>query len=261
MTTDCWSDRQVSGPTTKLAIIEGYLDAFATACLKKAMSWQLVDGFASPGINEIRETGELVWGSPMLGVRTEPAFYRCLFNGCRTSRIPGAHGADGGLPRTRRRSIGGVNGDLPSAMYDLLDRRAPVLWPARPRRGRHGVGDGRGPLKVPRCRFKTEMLILFPTPTQASSGCCRSRANRNRGQRRSWTTSTETTDGVGSGERARRRRSLPTRPPRGGRGGQLLYFLIFATKNDRGREIMDHCMDARYQQPSLFRTERLKRLS
>lgn len=271
----------------KLAIIECYLDAFATACSKKARSWHLVDGFAGPGINKIRETGELVWGSPMLGVRTAPAFNRCLFMdaGREESETLSERTAD-----FRDRVVvrqGDVNGDLPSAMYELLDRRAPILCLLDPEGAELGWETVEALSRFRVGKYKTEMLILFPThtgfirmlpvegepePWAAAKldyiyGTNRWRRIWRARQRNEISTDQATTLYVGLYRDRLAELGYPSElvldreVRRGGRRGQLFYFLIFATTHDRGREIMDHCMDTGYQQPSLFRTERPKRLS
>lgn len=271
----------------KLAVIECYLDAFATACSKKAKSWHLVDGFAGPGVNEIRETGELVWGSPMLGVRTQPAFDQCLFmDSGRQEYRALTERTEGFRERVVVRQ-GDVNGDLTTAMYEVLNRRAPVLCLLDPEGANLGWETVEALSRFRVGRFKTEMLILFPThtgfirmlPVEGESepwapakldyiyGDGRWRRIWRARQKGEISTDQATTHYV----RLYRDRLVELGYPaelvldreirRGGRGGQLLYFLIFATTHDRGREIMDHCMDTRYQQPSLFRTERPKRLS
>jgi three-Cys-motif partner protein len=61
----------------KLGVIELYASGFGVACSKKSRQWYYVDGFAGCGVNEIEGTGELLAGSPLLGLEAEPAFTRC----------------------------------------------------------------------------------------------------------------------------------------------------------------------------------------
>ncbi len=62
----------------KLAIVRDYLRAFGRACSKKAPTFYFADGFSGPGINRIRDTAELVPGSPLLALESEPQFAKCL---------------------------------------------------------------------------------------------------------------------------------------------------------------------------------------
>lgn len=63
----------------KLEIIRQYMYRFAIACKNKAPIFYFVDAFSGLGINRIEETDELVWGSPLLALRNEPTFAKCLF--------------------------------------------------------------------------------------------------------------------------------------------------------------------------------------
>lgn len=56
----------------KLEIIRHYLFHFGKACHSKADNFYFVDGFSGPGVNIIKDTGEFVWGSPMLALKSEP---------------------------------------------------------------------------------------------------------------------------------------------------------------------------------------------
>jgi hypothetical protein len=69
----------------KLGILRKYLPAFGMACRNKAPEWFYVEGFAGPGVNRLRDTGELVWGSSMLALQADPMFAVAVV---RPDRIP-----------------------------------------------------------------------------------------------------------------------------------------------------------------------------
>ena len=64
----------------KLAMLALYFDAFTKVCKGRAY---YVDGLSGPGKNRIRDAKPPfanfhVWGSPLLALRTEPRFERCI---------------------------------------------------------------------------------------------------------------------------------------------------------------------------------------
>lgn len=277
-----------SGPWAKdkLAIVACYLNAFARACSRKAQQWYFVDGFAGPGINKITQTNELVWGSPLLGLKTIPPFHQCVFMdyGRAEAEALRARTAFAGSRATV--ALGDVNSDLVPLMGDILDRRAPCLCLLDPEGTELKWTTIEGLAGFRRGPRKAELLILLPTntgfirmlPLEAELPDWAARQmtsmygderwrdiwlERRAGKIESGKATTEYVRLYAQRLRELGYSFVLDREIRsGGRHGQLLYFLIFATDHDAGERIMDHCFDTAYgeKELTLFKVDRAKRL-
>jgi three-Cys-motif partner protein len=251
----------------KLGILRKYMPAFGMACRNKAPEWFYVEGFAGPGVNRIRTTGEFVWGSSMLALQTEPAFAACLLVDLDEGSIRALQARSEPFgPRAVIRR-GDCNEILLPLMRDRVHRLAPCL----------SVMDPEGPhlawetvVEIAEfkqgSRFKVEQLILLPT-----GGFIRELPLRkllaNWGERDlrkvfggdAWMPIYERRFGEEiTGAEARSQyvdlylsqlrdlgyatvyaREVRTQ----GTEGLVLYYLVFTTDNPAGRDIMDSCID------------------
>ena len=258
----------------KLGILAQYLPAFGKACKDKAPNWFYVDAFAGSGLNRIRKTGELVWGSPLIALRADPPFTRCAFLDSGTAEVQALRRRT--APYGARAVVrqGDCNTALLPLMQEAVDPRAPCLC----------VFDPEGPnldwrtvasvARFKRAGFsKVEQLILFPTDTGFIRELPRERQIEGWGERDlrrvfgndDWRAIYERRrrDEI-SADDARteyvrlyadqlrhqlKYKTVLDRPVRThGWGGRILYFLLFATDNDAGKRIMDSCFD--YVPPS-----------
>jgi three-Cys-motif partner protein len=270
----------------KLEIVERYVSAFGTACSGKARSWYCVDAFAGPGINRIRDTDELVWGTPILALEAVPSFDKCLLmdNGDATIEALQARTLRFGDRAVIRQ--GDCNTELIPAMQEVITPKAPCLC----------VFDPEGPhlehqtveavARFRRGQYRVEQLILLPThtgflrelflerdlPAWAERDLRRVYGNDDwraihQQRREGWITASEATTNYvrlyGSGlERLGYRTVLDKEIRTQGDRGRLLYFLIFATDHPAGERIMNHIFDSvgGGDQQQLFRTPRPRRL-
>jgi three-Cys-motif partner protein len=247
----------------KLGILECYLSKFSEVCSHHTPAWYYVDAFAGPGINRIRGTDTLMWGSPLLALLAEPPFSRCLL-------LDSSSGAVGVLRKRVEpfgdRAIverGNCNLDLLPLMESHLHRRGPCLclldpeglevdWATIEALSRFRVG-----------RFRTELFILFdddgvsrvmPTYTVDPGASPRIRRfwrddrwrgvleRRQSGTLTSYQARRAYLDIYIQDLRALGYKYLLTRQIRSrGREGPIQYHLVFATDNNTGQEIMEWC--------------------
>lgn len=148
----------------KLATLMLYFHAFTLAC-KTAGGGFYFDGFAGPGMCRVRNAQPLpyrAWGSPLLALKTEPLFERCIL----TELDP--RNAD--ALRKRTAAYGkraGVNEeDVNAAAARIIAQEVPSWAPAFCLLDQQGgelhwqtVQDI---ASVPNRRRKPELMILFP---------------------------------------------------------------------------------------------------
>jgi three-Cys-motif partner protein len=255
----------------KLAILEAYFPQFVKACRKKAPAWYYVDGLAGSGVNCIEEEGGArVWGSAIVALETAPPFSKCLL------MEYGGRNAAALVTRTQRfgdrahAMRGDVNADLLPAMEAVIPKRAPILcvldpegieelhWSTVAQLSRYKVG-----------RYKTELLILLnldgahrllPLWGTQEWAAAKLDAFFPLEWRGIW--QDRLSGKLGSSEDVRRAlmdlyqrgledilnyRTVLWRPiRRGGREGGLKYVLVFATDNEAGERIMEHCFATIY---------------
>lgn len=266
----------------KLAIVECYVSGFSRACSKRAPTWQVVDGFAGPGVNEIKDNRELVWGTPMLCLAAEPKVPRILAMDLGPNEASALHART--EPYRNRITVvrGDVNQDLVPAMEQHLNLRAPTLCILDPEGTELDFTTLRKLSGFRVGRTKAELLILLATHT----GFLRTLTTAGEGF--SW--APDRMDRLyGTGEWREiwdeRRAGLPSEAATAryvqlyasqlrrlgyshvldrqirarGREGKLGYYLVFASQHDTGEKIMDYCFDTRYEtdeQLSLFNMPR-----
>lgn len=69
----------------KLAIIREYASTYATImdaqrrARVRSLSWIYIDAYAGPGYHLSRTSGELVEGSPLIALKTDPPFHEYHF--------------------------------------------------------------------------------------------------------------------------------------------------------------------------------------
>lgn len=253
----------------KLAVLESYFPAFCTACSGKAPGWNVVDGFCGPGFNEVERTGELVYGSPLLALRAEPAFNRCLCMDLDADNVATLKARS--QPYGERAVVlrGDCNVDLVPAMYEHLERAAPTLCVLDPEGTELHFSTIEAASKFRTGPRKTELLILLPTHTgfirmlsvdKPPEQWAIDRMNALYGTQGFWERIyNERRDGSTTTDEATTRyvklfawnlkewlgyKTVLDREIRADAfRGALRYFLIFATDSNAGREIMDHVFD------------------
>lgn len=273
----------------KLEIIRQYMYRFGLACKNKAPTFNFVDAFSGPGINRIEQTNELVWGSPLLALRNDPSFAKCLFMDLNKKNIEALEARTG--PYQRRAVIrrGDCNHDLFPSMTEVLNTRNPCLCLLDPEGSELDWETVAAISRFKEGRFKAEQLILLPTHTGfirqlfvnkpleewAENNLTRMYGTeewRDIYERRlagRITTDEATTEYVrlyAARLRGLGYKNVLDREIRDhGFEGPLRYFLVFATDNEAGFKIMDHIFNTVAQtkgdviQLPLFKLPRRKR--
>ena len=125
-----------------------------------------MDGLSGPGLCRVREAKappECVWGSPLIALRTMPAFEQCIL----LEKVQGL--AKALETRTRafgsRRVVrkGDVNLDLASLVREQVSPSAPCFCLLDPEGTELHWATIEALAALPRKRFKPELLILFPS--------------------------------------------------------------------------------------------------
>ena len=262
----------------KLAIVECYVHGFSTACSKQP-SWQIVDGFAGPGVNRLKGTDQLVWGTPMVCLGVEPHVPRILAMDLGTDEVSSLAGRTEDFRSRISVRQGDVNEDLLPAMREDLSLTAPTLCILDPEGMELDFRTIEDISRFRKGRTKVEILVLFPTHT----GFLRTLTEKGGGF--SWAPDLmDRLFGTGEWRTIWERRKaglssdqataeyvtlfgrqlerlgythvLDRQIRERGRTGRLGYYLIFASQHPAGGRIMDHCFDTRYsvdnEQLSLF---------
>ncbi len=145
----------------KLSTFLRYAEQF-TLATRKAGGGQFVDAFAGPGLNKIRGSNEIVYGSPLVALRVQPPFMRCLL----LDQDPNAIAA---LRRRVQRfdgravvAVGEANSELLDVMRRALSPKAPTLCLLDPQGLELSFSTLRGVAAFREGLRKTEQLILFP---------------------------------------------------------------------------------------------------
>lgn len=258
-----------SWTTDKLAILRCYLPAFGRAC-RKAGRWNFADGFAGPGLNRMRDTGELVQGSPLIALNAEPAFNKCLF-------VDWGEQESEAL-RQRVQPYGGravveradVNRDLVRLMQERLDPRQPCLVLLDPEGPNLEWSTVEAVSNFRVGRYKTEVLILFPThmgfvrmlPTESNEPIAGEKLDTMFGTHE-WYEIWQRKKGFSINkqqaidkyvelyeeqlERLGYQWTMNRLIRSRGKLGKKQYHLVFATDNEAGFEIMNHCFSTVYE--------------
>jgi len=156
------------GPWTfeeKLAILRDYLAAYVRAT-KKAKTIYYVDAFAGPGKCKVRDTGEIVDGSPLIALKMERPFTHYFFIDASPEAVRSLESHVKAMPKLQNRAtviLGDCNGKIDGVLphipqaapcFVFLDPEGSELeWSTIVRIARHKIS--------PPCR-KIEQLILFP---------------------------------------------------------------------------------------------------
>ena len=272
----------------KLELLAHYFPKFATACHSKAPEWNAVDGFAGPGINRIKTTGELVYGSPLLALRAKPEFSKVLMMDLDKGNI-------GALEqRTARygdRAVvkqGDTNEQLLPLMDKELDPYAPCLVILDPEGSELEWTTIEQIARFRRGKHKAEQLILFSDSmgwirelqTTGSMPMVRAEALERMFGSSEWAniwwkrcegalTPKEAKDAylglyvAGLKKKLGYKTVLGVPVRRFGDQGAPLYHLIFATDHDAGDKIMSGILEIVYRttyQSTLFTARRSFRL-
>jgi three-Cys-motif partner protein len=249
----------------KLEIVRQYLPRFGNACKNRAPTFYLVDGFAGPGINRIKETGELVWGTPLLGLQSQPEFSSCVFMDYGKKNVQSLKARTEMFGPRAIVERGDSNVDLIPLMREHVNERCPSLVLLDPEGGELSFDTVLDIAKFRKGKFKAEQLILLATHTGFMRGLFLKKPppkwapemmHRVFGTD-GWTAIYERrlNEDISSGEAVREYVDLYryqikyklgyewvlARPIREkGWTGRVLYFLVFATDHRAGHDIMDH---------------------
>lgn len=260
----------------KLAILRCYLPAFAKAC-RGAREWYFVDGFSGPGINRLRDTGNLLHGSPLIALHTEPPFTKCIFvdlggpeSAALTQRVAGF----GDRASVHRED---VNAELTRLIEEHVPAWAPCLVLLDPEGTELQWATVASIASLKDRRRKPEVLILLPThmgflrmlPVDTDEAIQPEKLTAmfgTDGWRDIWRAKREAKINKQQAidryvelyaEQLRRlgyagvlSRLIRTR----GKLGKPMYHLVFATEHEAGLRIMEHCFDTVFEamQFSLF---------
>jgi three-Cys-motif partner protein len=251
----------------KLGIVACYAHGFAIAS-QRERRWYCIDGFAGPGVITLKGSGLRVPGAPLIALRTQPEFRRCIM--LEQNRIAvealRARTAEFGDRAVVER--GNVNVDLVPLIYTHAARSQPCLCVLDPEGAElqwatvAAIADFKRGLP-----HKVEQLILLPTDTgfipdlprrdeppelvqrdlRGIFGNDRWREIYIRRRRGALTPDEARTEYVrlyARGFRDLGYRTVLARPIlRHGRLGATMYFLIFATDDEAARTVMDRCFE------------------
>lgn len=259
----------------KLRILAKYNPAFCRACSKWG-SMFYVDTFAGSGVNVIQEEGATrLWGSPIIALRADPGFTRCLFVEGSAARAAALDSRTAGFGNRRIAEQGDANDDLLPLMREHLPRQNPVLVVLDP----YGMEVDWRLLRDLAAfrpgRYKVELLILLPIDgvnraMHVNADWPEERLRTFWGDdswHRLWigrqTGELRTSDQVRKAgldlytrrirEELGYRHAFSKDVREGGHTGRLKYILVFATDNATGSKIMNDVFDGRErtEQPRL----------
>lgn len=261
----------------KLRILSAYLHGFALAC-KRVGGWYALDLFAGGGLNVSETTGAEIPGSPVIALDArspEATLVVCCEQGSEV--LDALHDRTSAygrrceiVPGDANREIGAMLARLPSAApsFAFLDPEGAELeWETVRRIAEHKAAG----------RSRVEQLILFPTdmgfvrllslrkplnPGYASRVTAMFGNDDWRGiyerRRAGQITAEQARDDYlrlyaqglrDLGYRHVQERQITKEPTKPGGRGSPMYFLVFATDNDTGNKIMDHCFNKKHLRP------------
>jgi three-Cys-motif partner protein len=146
----------------KLDVAWKYDSAFGRAC-QSWRDWFYVDGLAGSGVNRIAEEGgRRIWGSPVIALRAQPAFTRCLFLEQDAAKAAALDARTDALGDRRVVEQGEVNRDLLAMMRMHLPRKNPVLVVLDPYGMEIDWATVADLAAFRQYKWKAEILILFP---------------------------------------------------------------------------------------------------
>jgi three-Cys-motif partner protein len=148
----------------KLAMLALYFHAFTTAC-KSVGGGFYYDGFAGPGLCRVRNARPLpyaAWGSPLLALRTEPRFERCLFTEILPRNTSALRKRAASFGERARIIEGDVNESAARIVGDEVPRGAPAFCLLDQQGGELHWRTVEEIAAIHGRRRKPELMILFP---------------------------------------------------------------------------------------------------
>ncbi len=148
----------------KLAMLSLYFHAFTTAC-KSAAGGFYYDGFAGPGLCRVRNARPLpyaAWGSPLLALRTEPRFERCIFTDISPRNVDALRKRVAVFGERAEVIDGDVNESAARIISNEVPRGAPALCLLDQQGGELHWRTVEEIAAIQGRRRKPELMILFP---------------------------------------------------------------------------------------------------
>ena len=259
----------------KLAILLLYFEGFTRAC-GRARGGYYLDGLAGPGICRIRGARaqpNYVWGSPLIALRTQPPFQRCISLDISEGNTRALSSRVSSYGTRAVVHAGDVNQRLANVVRSEVPGRAPCFCLLDPEGTELQWSTIEAVARTPGRRRKPELLVLFPmemgfirlltTAAEIRSGW-KARIDRmfpdgtwwNVYQRRvaGRLTPSEAKDlyieiyrnGLeASGYRHVNSHPITAPTVTGGQRREL-YHLVFASDSDAGKDIMDYVFQRPY---------------
>lgn len=150
----------------KLAVLLLYFKPFTKAC-ESVGGGYYIDGLAGPGICEVREAQPLAryaWGSPLLALRTQPGFERCLFVEADAATAEALSSRTTDNAHRREVRVGDANSLVPEIMRTNVPGWAPCLCFLDPEAAELQWSTLRQVAHTPGRSRMPELLILFTLP-------------------------------------------------------------------------------------------------
>lgn len=149
----------------KLAILLLYFPAFTKAC-QTAGGGYYADGFSGPGICHVKDAiyrPEYVWGSPLLALRTLPAFVKCCLLDLSSESVTALRARTNGERHRVLIHQGDANRDLVPMISQQVPRYSPCFCLLDPEGMDLAWATVESIAAIPRTGNKPELLILFPS--------------------------------------------------------------------------------------------------
>lgn len=272
----------------KLEVLLLYLPAFAKAC-KDARGGTYVDGMAGAGVDRLENAKPkplLVWGSPLLALRTRPPIQQFIFMDMNKRNVAALEERSNVFGRRALVRQGDVNVDLAPLVRSEISRSAPCFCFLDPFGPQLKWQTVRNLARLPRARRKVELMILFPLDMAllrllpvsqplatkeesrvsemfATSEWWQTYQARLRGEIEPWTARASYLELYRRDLKALGYKHVISRGVEAWRGAgvqrQPMYHLFFATDDDTGDKIMRDIFkrlvpldEPVSQQPSLF---------
>lgn len=262
----------------KLRVLQSYLGGFAPACRSHPLGWYALDIFAGGGLNISETTGAEIPGSALIALEAKsPLAQRVILCEYSAKVLPALISRTSAYGDRVRVFAGDANAKI-EEMLGLCPRTAPTFafldpegseldWTTVEAIAKHKEG---------RSQYRVEQLILLPTdmgfvrmlpllgePDEASAAKLtrmyghdrwfgiyeRRRANKiTPDQARTEYVRLYAQGLRDLGYRHVQERQISKEAAKG--TGASMYFLLHATDNDTGEQIMDHCMSKKWMRPS-----------